>query len=303
MGDESLDTGAACRVTDHGGRPVSGIVPHAVVAIVVDNVDPEELGRIKVKYPTLHGQPESHWLRQISPNGGAVGGIYALPEIEDEVLVVFLQGSQNEGVIVGQFWNGTTKPPTEAKDGMPGSDKTDTGGELSTDTFNDGSTTIDDNDRRFWRTRSGHLIVMDDTSGKESVQIWDGTHTLSLVFDSADSRILLSNTVGDIHVRTKQDFYLEAGRDILVRAGNNISGESALKTEHIAGTEISVESGTDTTVQAGTNFKVEAQANVEMKAELNVNIEGVMFAAKGSATTNVEGGASVIVRGGMVAIN
>ena len=76
--------------------------------------------------------------------------------------------------------------------------------------------------------------MMDDTSGKESIQIWDGTHTLAMIFDSADSRILLTNTVGDIHVRTKQDFYLEAGRDIFVRAGNNISGESVMKTEHVA---------------------------------------------------------------------
>jgi uncharacterized protein involved in type VI secretion and phage assembly len=291
------------RVTDAVGRPVSGTVPFAVVAIVVDNVDPEKLGRIKVKYPTLPGQPTSFWLRQVSPNGGAVGGVYALPEIDDEVLVVFLQGSQDVGVIVGQFWNGTTKPPTECADGLPGPDKTDTGGQLSKDKFTDGSKTIDDNDRRFWRSRAGHLVVMDDTEGAESVQIWDGTHTLALIFDSTDSRILLTNTIGDIHIRTKQDFVVEAGRDILVRAGNNISGESAMKTEHVAGTEISTESGTDTKMKAGTNYKVEAGANVEVKASVNVSIEGVMFKAKGSATSNVEGGASVSVRGGMVSIN
>lgn len=291
------------RVTDSSGRPVSGTVPFAVVGVVVDNVDPEKLGRIKVKYPTLPGKPTSFWLRQVSSNGGAVGGIYALPEIDDEVLVVFLQGSQDVGVIVGQFWNGTTKPPTECEAGLPGPGKTDTGGQLSTDKFTDGSKTIDDNDRRFWRSRAGHLVVMDDTAGAESVQIWDGTHTLALVFESTESRILLTNTTGDIHIRTKQDFVLEAGRDIKVRAGNNISGESALKTEHVAGTELSTESGTDTKMKAGTNYKVEAGASVEVKASVNVSIEGVMVKAKGSATTNVEGGASVSVRGGLVSIN
>lgn len=291
------------RVTDGAGRPVSGQVQSAVIGIVVDNVDPEGLGRIKVKYPMLPGAPTSYWLRQVTPNGGAVGGMYALPEIDDEVLVMFLQGNQDRGVIVGQFWNGTTKPPTEAADGMPGSAATDTGGELSKDSFHDGSSNIDANDRRFWRSRSGHLIVMDDTSGSETLQIWDGTHTMALVFDSTDSRVLIANTTGDIHMRTKQDFVVEAGRDIKFRAGQHIEGESGQKTSHKAGTSIEVESGTHTKFEAGTDFEVEAGANISMKASVNVKVEGVMFSAKGSSTAKVEGGASVTIRGGVVAIN
>lgn len=291
------------RVTDAAGRPVSGQFQGVVVGIVVDNVDPEELGRIKVKFPTLPGEPQSYWVRQISPNGGAVGGLYALPEKGDEVLVTFIQGHQDYGVILGQFWNGKTKPPTEAKDGMPGSGKTDTGGQWSTDTFNDGSTDIANNDRRLWRTRSGHVLCFDDTSGKESVQLWDGSHTLAFVFDTADSRILLTNTTGDIHIRAKQDILVEAGRDIKVRAGQNFEGETGQKTQHKAGTEISTESGTDTKMKAGASYKVEASVNVEIKASVNVKVEGVMFAAKGSASSQVEGGGSVVVRGGMVSIN
>jgi len=291
------------RVTDAAGRPVSGLMMGVVVGIVVDNVDPEELGRIKVKFPTLPGEPTSYWLRQITPNGGAVGGVYALPEKEDEVLVAFIQGHQDYGVVIGQFWNGKTKPPQEAKDAMPGSGKTDTGGQWSTAKFNDGSTNIEKNDRRLWRTRSGHLLVFDDTEGKETIQVWDGTHTLAFVFDSKDSRILLSNTKGDIHIRAKQDVFVEAGRDIKVRAGQNFEGETGQKTQHKAGTEISTESGTDTKMKAGASYKVEASVNVEMKASVNVKIEGTMFAAKGSASSNVEGGGSVVVRGGMVSIN
>ena len=60
-------------------------MPFAVVGIVTDNVDPDELGRIQVKFPTLHEEPLSFWLRQISPNAGAERGLYALPEIDDEL--------------------------------------------------------------------------------------------------------------------------------------------------------------------------------------------------------------------------
>ncbi len=292
------------RVTDMSGRPVSGQVPIGVVGIVVDNVDPEGLGRIKVKYPTLPGEPESFWLRQVTPNGGAVGGVYALPEKDDEVFVIFMQGSQDTGVVMGQFWNGTTKPPTEAADGMPGSGKTEVpGGKLSEAKFNDGSGNIDANDRRFWRSRAGHLLVMDDTEGKETIQIWDGSHTLAMVFDSADSAIFLTNTVGDVHIRTKNDLWIEAGNDIKLRAGNNIEGESVQKTFHKAGTNIETESGQETKMKAGTDFKIEAGANIKMSATVNIDVEGVMFSANASSIAKVSGSASVNVRGGIVAIN
>jgi uncharacterized protein involved in type VI secretion and phage assembly len=291
------------RVADSGGRPVSGQAPFLMVAVVVDNVDPDGLGRIKVKFPTLPGEPQSFWMRQITPNGGAVGGFYALPEKGDEVIVSFLQGHQDYGVIVGQLWNGTTKPPKEAADGMPGSGKTDTGANWSRDRFNDGSGDIQNNDRRFWRTRAGHILCFDDTKGKESVQIWDGSHTRSIVLDMKESRILITNAKGDIHLRAKQDVFLEAGRDVKLRAARHIEGESGQKTQHKAGTQILVESGTDTQFKAGTNFKVDARVNVDIKGGVNVKIEGIMLSARGIATTSLQGGASVAVRGGLVSIN
>ena len=266
------------RLTDSQGRPHSGLMQNVVVAVVVDNVDPDELGRIQVKFPTLPEEPLSFWIRQISPMAGKERGIYALPEIDDEVLVLFMQGSQDVGVIIGQFWNGEDIPPKECKDGMPKPADTDTGASWSTDTFTDGSKDLAANDRRFWKSRSGHLLVFDDTDGSETVQIWDNKHTLALVFDPNEERIVLSNSKGDIHIRTKNDLYLEAGNDIKWMAGNNIEGES----------------GMDTT--AGMNFTC--------KADLNATLEGgVGLTAKGGATATLEGGATATVKAGMVMIN
>jgi len=292
------------KVTNLLGAPHSGLVPYAVVGIVDDNVDPDELGRIKVKFPTLHEEPLSFWLRQISPNAGKERGLYSLPEKDDEVMVIFMQGSHDVGVIIGQFWNGVDIPPKECKDGLPGASKTDTGGSWSTDKFTDGSTDLEKNDRRFWKSRSGHLFVFDDTDGSESVQIWDQSHTLALVFDTAESRILLTNSSGDIHVRTKTDLYLEAGGNIKWYAGSNIEGESGQDTVHKAGMNYEMESGMDTAFTAGMNFSVEASMNFEVKATMSAKIEGSMtFEAKGGIEAKLEGSAMATVKGGIVMIN
>ena len=292
------------KLTDMMGRPHSGLVPHAVIGIVVDNVDPDELGRVQVKFPTLYEEPVSFWLRVASPMAGPDRGIYALPEVDDEVLVLFIQGSQDVGVIIGQFWNGVDLPPTECKDGMPGASASDTGGQLSTDTFEDGSTNLDKNDRRFWRSRSGHLFVFDDSDGAETVQIWDNSHKLALVFDTANSRIVLSNTSGDIHIRTKTDLYLEAGGSILGYAGQNIELESGMNTDVIVGQNYTMEAGMDVAESAGMNFNIEASMNLEAKASMNATVEGSLNATfKGGLAATLEGGASCTVKGAIVMIN
>jgi uncharacterized protein involved in type VI secretion and phage assembly len=156
------------KLTDLLGRPHSGIVPTAVIGIVKDNDDPDELGRVQVSFPTLivSGGSEnavSFWLRVLSPDAGsAVGsldgkghqpvgagdkkasgrGFYAVPEIDDEVLVLFTQGSQDVGIVIGQLYNGADGPPDEAIGTMPGTAALWNGGAKSTDGFSDPGTRV-----------------------------------------------------------------------------------------------------------------------------------------------------------------
>ncbi|MBX2803100.1 MAG: hypothetical protein KTR31_35800 [Myxococcales bacterium] len=294
------------KMTNALGQPYSGLVPWAVVGIVKENVDEKGLGRIQVAFPTLHkDEPLSFWIRCVAPMAGPERGFYALPEKEDEVLVLFVQGSQDVGVVIGQLWNGVDKPPTEAKDGLPGPDKTSTSAQWSTDTFADGSKTIETNDRRFWRSRSGHLLVFDDTEGAETVQIWDGSHTLAFVFDTANQRIVLSNTKGDVHIRTDNDLYLEAGNDIKWRAGNNIEGESGQDTVHKAGKDTRFEAAMNATFQGGQEVMLQSTGgNVTCKAAMTTMCDGgLSFKAKGSLNAEISGGPLTTVTGGMVKIN
>ena len=210
------------RVVDTAGRPFSGQVPFAVLGICVSVKDPDELGRIRCLFPTLPKnkgkEPWSWWIRQQAPNAGKERGLYAVPEPLDEVLVVFLYGAQDIGIVVGQFWNGKDVPPAEAKDGMPKEADTDTGAKWSKELHTEGSQTSENNDRRFWRSRGsikdeppvgyefapefedtevgdwhGHLIAFDDTPGKETLQVWDQTRKMAFIMDSKKHIIIMAN--------------------------------------------------------------------------------------------------------------
>lgn len=85
-----------------------GVEPARVVAVD----DPEALGRIKVTFPWLAENREADaWARVSLPIGGGSTGFWALPEVDDEVLVAFESGDLNRPVVIGSLWNGSDRPP------------------------------------------------------------------------------------------------------------------------------------------------------------------------------------------------
>ncbi len=88
-------------------RPMIGVA----LALVVDLHDPDNLGRIKVKFPWLaQNEQETFWARVVLPLGGNTTGLWALPEVNDEVLVAFDHGDINRPYVIGSLWNGGACP-------------------------------------------------------------------------------------------------------------------------------------------------------------------------------------------------
>ena len=133
------------KVTDRQGRPVSGQMPGLVEAIVVDNKDPDKLGRVKLKFPMLPEMPESFWARLVMPMAGKKRGWMTIPEVDDEVLVAFVHGDINHAIVIGSLYNGVDVPPYANEDG--------------------------NNDLRVFQSRSGHRLTFDDKSGDERIEL------------------------------------------------------------------------------------------------------------------------------------
>lgn len=59
------------------------------------------------------GDAVSWWARVAVPFAGGSRGAFFIPDVGDEVLVVFVNGDARTPVVVGSLWNGTDAPPDE----------------------------------------------------------------------------------------------------------------------------------------------------------------------------------------------
>jgi uncharacterized protein involved in type VI secretion and phage assembly len=123
--------------------------------IVTQNKDPDGLNRIKVRLPWLDkgDTDQSHWAQLMTPMEGDKFGWYTLPDIEDAVVVMFIQGDMSQPVIMGGAWSKPDNSPEPNEDGK--------------------------NNFRGYRSRSGHRLILDDT-GKTKVVIVDKSTNLMI---------------------------------------------------------------------------------------------------------------------------
>lgn len=84
----------------------------AQIGIVVSVVDPEGRSRVQVYVPSVDGaQAAPNWARVAVPFAGDNYGAFLIPNVGDEVIVVYIGGDVSYPVVVGTLWNGATKLP------------------------------------------------------------------------------------------------------------------------------------------------------------------------------------------------
>jgi len=153
------------------------------VAKVTDVKDPQKLGRVKVCFPGLPGNPPSDWVRVVQPAAGAGRGFYWLPEVEDEVLVAFERGEASRPYVVGSLWNGKDKPMKTAY--------------------------TPDNTTRMIQTKSGHQIILDDKKNAEKIVIADKSGKRTMTFDVKNKKFLIEAKEGDVEIHAANKIILE----------------------------------------------------------------------------------------------
>ena len=78
---------------------------------VVNNIDPEQRGRLQVMVPDVSAFGLTTWALPSLPVGGLQSAIFSLPMIGSGVWIEFEQGDLDYPIWVGTFWGSTAEVP------------------------------------------------------------------------------------------------------------------------------------------------------------------------------------------------
>ena len=137
------------------------------------------------------------------------------------MLVTFERGDVRFPFVLGALWNGQDKPPENNEDGK--------------------------NNLRTIKSRSGHVIRLNDEDGKAKIEIIDMSGNNKIVFDSAQNTITVTSD-----------------KDIVLSAAKGTIKLDAQKIEIKSSADVKIEAG------AGMDVKATAQMNVK-GATVNIN--------------------------------
>ena len=195
VSDSAQTTRESADEPDFSGGLGRRAAVNLLIGLVVDNQDPEGLGRVKINLPGVAEDEGGHWARLAAPMAGDGRGMFFLPEKDDEVLVAFEQGDVTRPYVLGALWNGKDKPPEANLDGQ--------------------------NNLRLIKSRSGHLIRFDDSDGGEKIEIIDKSGENSLTIDTKSN---------SISIKSAKDVIIEAPQGKISLSAKSIELKSTAET-------------------------------------------------------------------------
>ncbi|MBN1934504.1 MAG: VgrG-related protein [Anaerolineae bacterium] len=206
---------------DAGQAAGGGAWGNVVTAIVTNNKDDQDQGRVKLKYPWLSGDVESGWARVLGVGAGNGRGLYCLPEVNDEVLVAFEHGDVNRPLVIGSLWNGVDKPTLPLQEAVKD-------GKVRTRAFKTRQghalTFVDDSGAQVrLETAGGHSLLLDDENTLVELKTQGG---IALTLNDQDGSVTL-NCKGDLKIEAQQALTIQAGSNLEISANGNVAVKGA----------------------------------------------------------------------------
>lgn len=191
-------------------KPAAGVVPamHGLHIAQVMQLENDPLGehRIKIRLPLVDEQ-EGIWARMACLDGGKQRGSFFRPEINDEVVVGFLDDDPRYPVVLGMLNSSNRPAPLTAKDANP---------------------------QKGFFSRSKLKLLFDDE--KKSIDI-ETPAGKKIVLDDDGDKLILQDQHNNKITLDSQGISLESGKDIVFKTSagdvkvnaNNIDQQATIK--------------------------------------------------------------------------
>lgn len=124
--------------------PTRALLHGGHLAEVIDIDDPQQLARVKVRvlsFDGVDGHDGAVWARVACAFAGNNRGAFLIPDVGDEVLVIFVNGDARYPIVVGGLWNGSDIAPESISGGR--------------------------NVRKVIRSKNGVKLTLEDEDGQE----------------------------------------------------------------------------------------------------------------------------------------
>lgn len=192
---------------------------------VVENDDPEKLGRLKVRVPSILGSDvTTGWATACTPYGGDVNmGFLYIPEVGAGVWIEFEEGDLEFPIWVGTFWS---KPDGTSEVPKPNKKEADKEFEEEDDVQAPPTCKI-------IKTKKGHTIQIEDLDGDERILIIEATNK-NMILMNSDGITIQDATENKIEMKTdkftitsKVAFTIDAsGQDVKIK-GSTVDFEKS----------------------------------------------------------------------------
>ena len=184
--------------------------------IVVDNDDPDRLGRLTLQVPSLLGENVvTGWATPCVPFGGAADqGFLFIPDLKAGVWVEFEGGDLECPIWVGTYWS---EPDSGSQTPKPQQDDGTEAAEVQSPPT-----------RKIIKTGKGHTIQLEDNDGAESVLVQEGVKGHKVLLDQKG--ITVTDAAGNIMEMA------EPGTKLTDANGNTVEmTESGMKVTDLNG--------------------------------------------------------------------
>ena len=205
--------------------PAMGLMPavNGLQIAKVEALEGDPLSEERIYIRLMNDENTKLWARIASLDAGNQRGSFFMPEIDDEVVVGFIDGNPNQAVVLGMLHSSQATSPYEL---------------------------TDDNNIKGFVTREKIIIEFDDekktlkfaTPGGNTILISDDKKGIS--FEDQNGNTIVMNDQG-VTIESKKALTLKATQDVNIEGTNiNIKANAQLKATGNASAEISASGNT-----------------------------------------------------------